>query len=62
MATVVELGEDWITLVPAARMLSIHPESLRRKWLYGELPEGACRKLGRVLYFDSARIQEMASA
>lgn len=62
MATVVEMDENWITLVPAARLLAIHPESLRRKWLYGELPEGVCRKLGRVLYFDSARIQEMANA
>jgi hypothetical protein len=41
-----------VRLVPAARYLGVHPESLKRKHYYGELPEGACAKEGRVLWFN----------
>lgn len=44
--------ERLVRLVPAARFLGLHPESLRRKYLYGLLPENAVQKEGRVLWFN----------
>lgn len=44
--------EKRVRLVPAARYLGIHPETLKRKHYYEELPEGACEKDGRILWFN----------
>ena len=43
---------DWLKLVDAAAFLGVYPGTLYRRWRYRQLPEGACKKVDNVLYFN----------
>ena len=51
-----------VRLVEAAEFLGIHPESLKRKQNYGELPDGACQKVGRILLFNLELLRPLREA
>jgi hypothetical protein len=53
------LGPDWLPLPAAARYVALHPESLRRKMRFGELPDGATVKLGNLLLFDRKALESL---
>lgn len=62
MTTQASLSRNWQPLAPSAKVIGIHPESLRRKYRYGELPDGSVQKVGRILYFDIEKLKHMAGA
>ena len=52
MAALQAVPEGWVGVVEQARRIGMHPESLRRKMRYGELPEGSYRRIGKYLFFN----------
>ena len=56
MVTLPKVPEGWVGVVEQARNMGIHPESLRRKMRYGELPEGSYQMVGRCLFFNPQEI------
>ena len=56
MVALQTVPEGWIGVVEQARILKMHPESLRRKMRYGELPNGSYQMFGRSLFFNPEKI------
>lgn len=52
-------SSDWLKLVDAAQFLGIYPGTLYRRWRYRQLPQGACKKVDNVLYFDRRTLLTM---
>ena len=48
---------EWIKLVPAAQILGIYPGTLYRRYRYGQLPEGSCKKIDNILYFNTELLE-----
>ena len=50
---------EWLRLVPMARILDVHPDTLGRKWRYGELPDGAVKREGKTLLFNRPMLENV---
>jgi hypothetical protein len=58
MVSEVGLGDGWLKLPEAAKVAGVHPESLRRRWRYGGLPEGSVVRLGGTLFFWKPALEQ----